>query len=553
MTQTPHRDCSHRWLREARNRCEFARDSCKETFETINFLEFHFCHAWSSVSKTFFLCASLIIVILRAVQNVSDKYLGPAITLIANKLELSEVMAGATLVAFSNGASDILTAVVGATSGDSGNKSEGTDIVLGSLFGASIFAVLTIFGSVLAASDTEMVTLKSESLKFHIKTFLWTDFLLVMAGLIGLPMPILGGLFLMIYAVYTFRLLKISKLDLVENTQTDKLSGGTHLDNSIEMKTGNLGVELPVDVTEDRHSEDHNQIDNASTSGSNVQTHIGASSRGKVVFWILNSTDTLDYKRKSCTRQLLDVIDFLPKLLVASLIPATDSLSELEKAVFPLTNTFVHLYFRGHFFKLFSVPYLTIITLPLALIVLVLLMVLLRASRVSFTLLSSLAVLDLLINCVVDILRFIGIYTGVSMLFLCLSVMGIANSVVDLFVDVSLAKSGYQTMAVSGVFGGQLFNYLFGVGLAGLLTLTSKNTSYFSFLGKRGIPTHQLSTLIFVLGSHFAILLAQLWWMEKRDYKISKNSGKVFLVVYIIFLIGLSVFEFALPNQGSLN
>jgi sodium/potassium/calcium exchanger 6 len=68
---------------------------------------------------------------------ISDGYICQALEKITGYLKLSEQLAGVTLLAFSNGATDIITAIV-ASDND-------TDyLAIGSIFGAALFALTVI-------------------------------------------------------------------------------------------------------------------------------------------------------------------------------------------------------------------------------------------------------------------------------------------------------------------------------------------------------------------------------------------------------------------------
>ena len=81
---------------------------------------------------------------------------------------------------------------------------------------------------------------------------------------------------------------------------------------------------------------------------------------------------------------------------------------------------------------------------------------------------TSVVWLDFLCNIMVDMLTFIQILTGLSDLFMGLTILGIGNSTVDLFVDCELSKQGLEILALSGLIGGQMFNFLIGFGFASL-------------------------------------------------------------------------------------
>ena len=76
---------------------------------------------------------------------ICDVYLSAAIAKISKKMKLSQAMAGATLLALSNGATDIITVVVAA-----GNtQKEGDGLAIGELFGSSIYGFTIVLGFVI--------------------------------------------------------------------------------------------------------------------------------------------------------------------------------------------------------------------------------------------------------------------------------------------------------------------------------------------------------------------------------------------------------------------
>ena len=53
----------------------------------------------------------------------------------------------------------------------------------------------------------------------------------------------------------------------------------------------------------------------------------------------------------------------------------------------------------------------------------------------------------------------------ISDIFIGVSVLGIANALADMFVNASLAKKGFEIMAVTGIITGQMYNFLFSLAL----------------------------------------------------------------------------------------
>lgn len=62
--------------------------------------------------------------------------------------------------------------------------------------------------------------------------------------------------------------------------------------------------------------------------------------------------------------------------------------------------------------------------------------------------------LFLIINFIMDSLNLIAALSGVSRVFLGLTLLSFGNSLSDLFVDTALAKQGFTTMAFTGIFSG---------------------------------------------------------------------------------------------------
>ena len=81
---------------------------------------------------------------------ISDGYICQAIEKLTGYLKLSEQFAGVTLLAFSNGATDIVTAIVA-------SDDEGDYLAIGSIFGAALFAITVIIAVVVWARPEKVI------------------------------------------------------------------------------------------------------------------------------------------------------------------------------------------------------------------------------------------------------------------------------------------------------------------------------------------------------------------------------------------------------------
>ena len=108
-------------------------------------------------------------------------------------------MAGATLLAFSNGATDIITvlAATGATSSD--------NLAVASLFGASSFAITVILsGCITARPERKIFNLSRGNLPRDIGYFAFSTGLFILLGFLNLTYGVVGLTLLLVYSGYVF-------------------------------------------------------------------------------------------------------------------------------------------------------------------------------------------------------------------------------------------------------------------------------------------------------------------------------------------------------------
>jgi Ca2+/Na+ antiporter len=77
--------------------------------------------------------------------------------------------------------------------------------------------------------------------------------------------------------------------------------------------------------------------------------------------------------------------------------------------------------------------------------------------------------LEFIVVLMIDMLNFLQALTGFSDLLMGMTILGISNSFVDLFIDRALALQGYEILAVTGIFAGQMFNFLVGFGTSAVI------------------------------------------------------------------------------------
>ncbi|GBC08854.1 hypothetical protein RclHR1_08430003 [Rhizophagus clarus] len=134
----------------------------------------------------------------------------------------------------------------------------------------------------------------------------------------------------------------------------------------------------------------------------------------------------------------------------------------------------------------------------------------------------------LVANEVVSLLQTIGLIMGLSDAIIGLTIFAMGNSLGDFVANITIAKMGFPTMAVSACFGGPMLNILLGIGIAGTYTtihlghaidITIEPTLFVSSVG-----------LLLTLFS-FLVLL------PRNDFHMTRRWGYYIISVYLICMI----------------
>lgn len=129
----------------------------------------------------------MVVVAFYLLGNVADTFLTPVLTKVSKALRMSETIAGVTLLAFANGAPDIIASVT------AGDQEGGVFISVGGLFGACMFGATMVLGLCILKSKTPVEVSFKTSLKKMIPAQ-WTRDLLfyVLAGVVIIIYGMIG-------------------------------------------------------------------------------------------------------------------------------------------------------------------------------------------------------------------------------------------------------------------------------------------------------------------------------------------------------------------------
>lgn len=141
--QEEHSDCD--WVHTVNStvgQCQFVKETadCHQDEAFIPYVTFVYCSAGAPYSSLIALVFWLVLLFI-VLGMTADDFLCPALVVVSKTLRLSESLAGVTLLAFGNGAPDIISSI-------SGIQQARPSLVVGELFGGGTFVTTVVAGLV---------------------------------------------------------------------------------------------------------------------------------------------------------------------------------------------------------------------------------------------------------------------------------------------------------------------------------------------------------------------------------------------------------------------
>lgn len=143
--------CTIELLVQAADKCAFVKSACNSA-NYFDFYHLRFCRLANLPGQNYLFMGISGLIILTSfyfLGNIAEKFLSSSLSLMSKRLKLSEAVAGVTILAFANGAPDIVASF---TAG--GEEDTGIFISVGSLFGGCCFASTIVLGLCVLYSKT---------------------------------------------------------------------------------------------------------------------------------------------------------------------------------------------------------------------------------------------------------------------------------------------------------------------------------------------------------------------------------------------------------------
>lgn len=517
-------NCSWDLIRLAHDQCKFVKENC--FFSYFSLLEFNYCVINDNSWLTFILLIVILILCFYFLSTTGNDYLAPALGIISEKLNLSQNLAGLTLLALGNQAPDVIVAFVAGE-----DENEGLETSLGSLLGGG-FIVVAIVLSTVVMYGNEVTVVPSNFIRDIGIYFIALCYVCLLGylGRIYLWQSFVFFLMYIIYVIICFLMDKKKTKEIETNIQYSILKESIQKSFKVKLFKNNKDEKNTINEENDNEEDDENQLNNSLLKNQQKENELKDTSRAvytqsqisnscfdiekvlKKTFYhnktkntseLFKSDDPLEgemklfskfkygivrhylnskestWKSMNIAQKLLFVfIDFPMNILRDATIPPYE-VSKWKRAMFIFQPITIPLFFIVMFNLYKSVYEHWIISLSILGILLIICFIFYRITyrttlpNCEWLLLSSAFVISILwLWCVTNILLNMIVTakllfpSNIPQSFLSMTILACGNSLPDFIVNCSLARTGYAEMALSGSIGAPVFGILMGFGLS---------------------------------------------------------------------------------------
>jgi len=573
--------CTKEAISHAPDACSYVQMACANQYKFINFFDFYYCTINQNIPGIVFLSILLVLVLFNLLGTTADRYLAPSLEVLTEKMRMSETIAGVTLVALANGACDVISAVVAG-----GKESGGVQIATGAVFGGCLFTITCVLARCIQA--TGFIQTEASSVKRDL-TFLMVGVLyFVFLTIIDMITPALAcGFFVIYIAYFCFVIYQEKKKKSPVHTVKEQFLNIKHDYFHMGNRVHSEGALDSLLVSHKMKSSMRQKLTRGKSMGhvgitspqsSHIIGHFGSPSPNKTDRTHIIGHFASPSPDKS--RQMSDDVECLNLKDISELSIEEEASPSLWRKVMRVYNK-PFLFIRDltmppfeeskwNIAKTMFTPYLGILFLIWQFDLLhamisrwyLVLIYLVVATAISawivirgwsrnlvthhagkfafFTFLVSVMWLTFIAHCFMDFLSLLTVASGLPLEYLSLTILAWGNSLDDFFIDYVICKAGHGKMAITGLFAGQLFNMLVGVGGSMLRSSLIKTVhpGIYNFHGENLIPSLLMVVLIFSL---LICLLSILVIAKLNHWNFSKRMMVFVLGYYGIFMVAVTV------------
>lgn len=450
--------------------CDAAKECDSESF---NFFSIRYCTLPQSTIGTVLFYGLMLLLLVMAfflLGQIASSYLTPVLTKISLALNLSETLSGVTLLAFANGAPDIIASYSAA------GAEGGIYITIGNLFGACLFCSTLVLGRCISVSPGPVKMEKYQWLR-DLVFYVLAALLLLCYGIMEKINRWMVGVFFVIYFIYIAIVLYQDRLAQSEAKAAINEEGD---DYKIRREADKKRVEDKIHKviageTDIQQSFVHTLGSDGQMEAKQRKLTLTAAEVKQIYAKEVQQVAEEQPADVSQSDKILGMLTLPLKLLPTMTIPNLDEEEGPRTdliALTPLSASILVCLLSKEFnleAKVFGIN-VFIVGGSVGLIASGLTYYLKREGNkayewvlVPFALVASIMWLKFSAGTVVDMIEYASVLFGLNKVLLGATVLGIGNSLADFFANSSLSASGYSVMACTGSIAGQLFNLLMSI------------------------------------------------------------------------------------------
>ncbi|XP_058066257.1 putative sodium/calcium exchanger 7 [Anopheles bellator] len=524
-------DCAYLHKLDVTEQCAFVEsaEACAESRFYFNYIRFLYCTIGSD--HYFLFALGFIFLMLVCVYyfvilgTTADQFFCPTLATIAKSLNISESLAGVTILAFGNGSPDLFTAVA--------NPDADTELMFSELFGSAAFVIGVIGGTVLLIQPFDFAPLAiSRDLAFFIGSVLWITYKANDERFTLLDSGVLIGIYVVFLVLVVWEFI-VAKRELHGSFRNIREKAEIIIRCRDPPPAAGVREELPRPVAAEQDILPNEGL------WSDAWKH-------------LNPIDMNDwweagwFMRSFAIAKVPFVLILLLTIPIVDVTVERDGWCKLLNAFHCLSLPLLMVWINGFaLVTVVKVPLLCWVAAP-SLTLMAIVFCTSRTDRCPkyhklFTLLSFLGCIQIIYIVaqeVVSLLETLGIVLQLSKSVLGLSLLAWGNSVGDLFSNVTLARQGYGKMAFAACFGGPLLNLCLGLGLT-LIAKALRDPNLVAQV-RKGVMGENCEAYLFQI-------LATTWLgLLFTRFEGRRSIGLSMIVTYAVFLIFSFLGEFEL-------
>lgn len=508
---------------------------CSDNFGYINLVDLYYRKIDANAILIFLGICVVFPVLFMNIAAIADKYLATGMQDLARRFQMSATIAAVTLIAFANGAPDVLSSF--ANSG----KSHGAFIALGSLFGAFIFSATLVVSNVIFAAKGPIKIPKFAILK-ELSFYLLSIVTVVIFGFLRVAGFPFVGAYLALYALYIAGTLVADRWDREAGKTEEQLRELQALADADENKRRQLVGQEQVLETKDAAEEEEGE----------EQT----TEEEKQGFFDLVLKETVDLEAGILANLVLVPMYIMGLLTIPYLS------NPLLK--FPLLLLPVSLGMAFFAFVLVVAPHVGWVALIVgaAAGLAVLVLHLLKASQnvlaivhEILSVLVAVAWMKVFSTLIIDAIAFLAFYFSINEVILSSLLLSAGNTIGDFFGNAALVKSGEEVMGAFACYSGQTFNNFIGFSInmvvQSIAALKEKLPVKFDIFaidyytennGDDVPPPFGQYFLISVIACALLVIVVNFLYFPLAKYTLRKKFAYLSISIYGMFFLTSVIF-----------